>query len=215
MSIYISKFSHDKKFYVYEYLRLNKSMHGNVGTPYYVGKGTRKRLYEKHQKGISVPNETERILIVANNMNEADAFQLEMLLIYLYGRIDLGTGCLRNKTFGGDGTFGLLVTQEAKRKQSLAKLGTKHSEATKKKMADTRKGEKNTFFGKSHSDQSKKMISKNNGKGQAKVTPDQVREIRRLYAETDMTQRQIGQIFHIAESTTNQIIVKRWWKDID
>ena len=47
-------------------------------------------------------------------MNEADAFQLEILLIYQYGRIDLGTGCLRNLTNGGDGVSGIIPWNKGK-----------------------------------------------------------------------------------------------------
>ena len=50
-------------------------------------------------------------------MAENDAFQLEMLLIYLHGRIDNGTGCLRNKTDGGEGWSGIVRSDEWKRKQ--------------------------------------------------------------------------------------------------
>jgi DNA-directed RNA polymerase specialized sigma subunit len=76
------------------------------------------------------------------------------------------------------------------------------------------KGAGNPFYGKQHSKETKYLISKNNGKGQAKVTQDQVKEIRKLYKETTMTQKEIGKLYGIAPSTTNQIITKRWWKDI-
>ena len=49
-------------------------------------------------------------------MTEPDAFQSEMLLISLYGRIDLGTGCLRNRTDGGEGLYGQVFSSEHRAK---------------------------------------------------------------------------------------------------
>ena len=146
-------------------------------------------------------------------MNEADALQCEMFKIYLYGRIDIGTGILRNKTNGDEGGHGYIPSEESKKKMSEAKLGRKLSEKTKKKMSE-RQQQLKTWVGKKHTDITKKHISKNNGKGFAKVTPEQVREIRHLYANTNMSQKEIGKLFGIASSTTNQIITKKWWKDI-
>lgn len=66
-------------------------------------------------------------------MSEADAFQAEMLNIYLYGRIDQGTGCLRNRTDGGEGiTYwtGKNLYKETKAKISLANKGKHNSPKT-------------------------------------------------------------------------------------
>jgi len=83
-------------FYTYLYLRED-------GTPYYVGKGTRTRVYQKHGR-IPVPPK-DRILIEPH-ISEADAFDAEKFLVAYYGRKDLGTGCLRNLTDGGEGSSG-------------------------------------------------------------------------------------------------------------
>ena len=133
MSIY----NQEKKFYVYQYLRNVDSKNGSAGTPYYIGKGRERRAYRKHEKGISVPKDKTYIQFIAENISEADAFQIEVLLIHLYGRLDLGTGCLRNRTVGGDGSSGTVVSAETRKKLSLAGIG-----------------EKNPFFGKSHSEES-------------------------------------------------------------
>ena len=103
--IFISRLSQENKFYVYQYVRKNNSKNGLTGTPYYIGKGTQHRAFRKHSC-INIPTETERIQIISKNMNEADAFQLEMLLIHLHGRIDRKTGYLRNRTDGGEGVVG-------------------------------------------------------------------------------------------------------------
>jgi hypothetical protein len=82
-------------YYVYQYLREN-------GSPYYVGKGSGRRAYVS-QRIIPKPTDNTRIQIIAKNLTESEAFLLETKLITVYGRIDLGTGILRNKTDGGDG----------------------------------------------------------------------------------------------------------------
>ena len=55
-------------------------------------------------------------------MSEGDAFEAERFLISYYGRVDLGTGSLRNLTDGGDGASGAIRSEETKRKQAIAKL---------------------------------------------------------------------------------------------
>ena len=120
----------DKSFYVYLYLREQDSANGMAGSPYYVGKGKGRRAHSRNRVGIAVPKDRSRIVFPARDVNEADAFQAEMLLIRRWGRIDLGTGCLRNRTDGGEGASGL-----------------SHSEATRKKLAAQKVG--NTY-GRSH-----------------------------------------------------------------
>lgn len=133
------KYSQIREFYSYDYLRSNKSKYGDIGTPYYVGKGKGTRAYKKHQKGISVPKD-KNFIVCTNLMNEADSMQIEMLKIHLNGRIDLRTGHLRNKTFGGDGMAGHIASQETRQKLSIASKGRIHSSETKKKISESNKG---------------------------------------------------------------------------
>jgi hypothetical protein len=81
-------------FYTYLWLR-------DDGTPYYVGKGHGKRAYRK-----GCPPH-DRIL-VQPHPSEQDAFAAEIFLILYFGRKDLGAGCLRNLTDGGEGASGNL-----------------------------------------------------------------------------------------------------------
>ena len=92
-------------FYVYAYLRANNSKNGPKGSPYYIGKGKGRRAYDKAHS-VPLPADRSLIVILADGMTEPDALQAEMLLIHLHGRIDLGAGCLRNRTDGGDGVAG-------------------------------------------------------------------------------------------------------------
>ena len=150
-----------RKFYVYAYLRSSTSINGPVGSPYYVGKGTRKRAWSNVKRSIPRPSDKENIKIIASGMNENDAFQLEVLLIFLHGRVDVRTGILHNRTDGGEGAANtseghrklcserqkarwadkptrLLLLQSLKGKNA----GRTHSDATRKKWSEERKGRK-------------------------------------------------------------------------
>jgi hypothetical protein len=86
-------------YYVYAYLRED-------GTPYYIGKGKYQRAYKPH-KGLSIPPR-DRIQILYSELNEDIAYSLEKMFIAKYGRLNNGTGILRNKSDGGDGHIGIV-----------------------------------------------------------------------------------------------------------
>lgn len=123
-------------FYVYAYLRKD-------GTPYYIGKGTKKRAWSK-QHNVHLPSDRSRIIIVENNLTNLGACAIERQLIRWYGRKDLGTGILYNRTDGGDGASGVKLSN--KRKQQISDHQT-----GKPKPWASRPGKLNTFFGKKHS----------------------------------------------------------------
>jgi len=121
-------------YYTYAYLREDK-------TPYYIGKGKGKRIYNKRGRPCSTPKDKSRIIFLKQNLTEKEAFKHEIYMIAVFGRKDLGTGILYNKTNGGDGIGGF-----------------SHSEETKKKMSESQKGKIGScgFEGKSHTEDSKK-----------------------------------------------------------
>jgi hypothetical protein len=160
-------------YYTYAYLCEDK-------TPYYIGKGQGKRIYSK-SRIIKPPKDKSRIIFLKQNLTEEEAFRHEVYMIAVFGRKDLGTGILHNRTNGGDGASGLFHSGETKRKMSEAKKGKKHpnygkttseetrkkiseakknmSDETRRKISEANKGEKNHMYGKTASEETKRKMS--------------------------------------------------------
>ena len=145
-------------FYTYAYLRKDR-------TPYYIGKGKRNRLYEKHQKGICVPKDKKRIIFLKQNLTEEEAFKHEIYMISVFGRKDLRTGILRNKTNGGEGNSGTIFSQKRKENIRKSKLG---------KSTSLKGRTYKEIYGKEYLNQIEKLRKSNTGKIHSEETKQKI-----------------------------------------
>jgi hypothetical protein len=145
--------------------------------PFYIGKGCDHRMYDHlHQAEYLLEHNVQpfgnklkfNILLkilkenlepiiekIWMNDDESHVFQKETYFIKLIGRRDLGLGPLSNMTDGGEGSRGYKHTNE-----SIEKI----SDSLKKTWSSGNhnydfKGEKNTFYGKTHSLENRKIFS--------------------------------------------------------
>ena len=101
------------------------------GTPYYIGKGKGYRAYQGNRKSINPPKDKSKIILLKQNLTEEEAFKHEIYMIAIFGRKDNNSGILHNLTNGGEGTSGA-----------------------------NNSGERNGFYKKSHTEETKSKISK-------------------------------------------------------
>ena len=127
--------SNERKFYVYAYLRRKDSKTGLRLSPYYIGKGFGRRAFVGRKRMAPMPADKAYICFIQENLTEEEAFALEQYCITLYGRVDLGTGILRNLTNGGEGMSGFHASIETRRRISAGKKGKKLSDEHKQKIS--------------------------------------------------------------------------------
>lgn len=123
---------------VYKHIRLD------TNEVFYIGIGTNRRAYEKRDRNRHWNNIVKKagysIEITHKNITREEAVSIEKYLIAFYGRADLGLGGLVNMTDGGDG-------------------GNNQSEETKKLRSEIMSGDRNHRYGKTLSDENKKLLS--------------------------------------------------------
>jgi len=177
----------DTNFYTYVYLDPRKpgiytyDKYVFDYEPFYVGKGCGNRMYEHlrlvdkdpynpHKvnriKKIQADTGRDPIIQQINGWDTAEyALTHEMELIAIIGRYDLGNGPLLNATDGGDGAVNpsaetrLLISQRMSGEQNPnwggKALTENHVSVRNKQLV----GARNQFFGKSHTDETKQLLS--------------------------------------------------------
>jgi hypothetical protein len=142
------------EYYTYAYLRED-------GTPYYIGKGKNDRINKKRKNEIKPPKDKSRIIFLKQNLNEEEAFKHEIYIISVFGRKDLGTGILHNRTNGGNGHSNpsletrkklsdslknRIFSRETLKKMSARKIGIKKSKEHKNNISKSSKKRNNEVY---------------------------------------------------------------------
>lgn len=134
--------------YVYRHIRLDKN------EPFYIGIGSDNKYQRAHthkNRNLhwkNIINITEyRVDILIDDIDYEQAKLKEQEFIKIYGRVDTKNGILCNLTDGGDGQVGFIVSEEIRKKRSEAYKGDKFRK------------ENNSFYGKKHTEETKRKIS--------------------------------------------------------
>lgn len=128
-------------YYVYAYLRNTDSKTAKAGTPYYIGMGSKNRAFSKHHNSIPLPKNKKHIVILENNLTQIGAYSLERRYLKWYGRKDLKTGILINRSGGGPGINQVSkITKKIMSDNAKRRPRRKTSEETKKKISESMMG---------------------------------------------------------------------------
>jgi hypothetical protein len=179
-------------FYVYIYY------HPVTNIPFYVGKGSKKRAWihltsKAHNHFIHTIEKIRKegneplVKIYKNNLCEKEAYELEMLLIKKYGKKVDGTGCLCNKTNGGEGggVIGRVVSEETRKKMSESQKGKKLSEEQIEHLRE---------LGRNVSEEIKKRISiTNTGRKLSEETRKKMSDSRRGRVVSEETRKKLSE----------------------
>ena len=219
-------------FYTYAYLREDK-------TPYYIGKGSWRRIYENKGRPCGRPKDISRVIFLKQNLTEEEAFRHEIYMIAVFGRIDLGTGILRNMSDGGEGASGMVHSEEIRkkisestrkgnasmtpeqrsersRKAQASMTPEQRSEIAKKRQANKTPEQKSEAARKGHATMTPEQRSERARKGQASRTSEQRSEVVKKQGEgrrkrqASMTPEQRSEIA-MKRSETNK--GRKWWND--
>lgn len=166
------KFEH----YIYVYLdplKPGNYQHGKFNfdyEPFYIGLGKNNRIDVHIQKWRTNNSNTTKNRKIRKILKENlepiryklyeditlnTAKRLEIYLIKLIGRRDLGLGTLTNLTDGGDGSNNVIITEEQREQKRIKMI-----QQWKDGVYDNRdlSGEKNPFYNKTHTDETKDKI---------------------------------------------------------
>jgi hypothetical protein len=209
-------------YYTYAYLREDR-------TPYYIGKGQGNRAYRRSKKRINPPKDKSRIIILKQNITEEEAFKHEIYMIAVFGRKDLGTGILHNRTDGGEGGSGAIVSEETRRKLSEAGKSRIFSEETRRKLSEASKGRTHSeetkikmseeSKGKTFSEETRiKLSASSKGKTHSEETKIKMSEAAKGKTFSEETRRKISEANKNPSEETKRKMSeakkgKKWWND--
>lgn len=224
------------RFYVYVLCRPD-------GRPFYVGKGQGQRIndherlarqgHKAHRYNIirKIWREGGQVSKqkVFETYNEDEAFTVERDLIASIGRENLA-----NETDGGEGVSGWDRPLEWYEKVQAAKIGKPRSDECKQKIRDKltgrelprehvehatagHRGQKRSIEARQRISDGLRGTQKPNLQGekhhQARLTADQVREIRRQ-SRAGVTRKELAQRYGVAVPTIDSIIYRQTWRHL-
>lgn len=164
-------------YYVYAYIRSRDSNTAKAGTPYYIGKGKKRRAWSNDHT-IALPLD-QYIVILEANLSEIGAYALERRLIRWFGKVIDKSGILYNVCDGGEGgQLGYCAANDAITNKSIGIVsvsdarwdsgeivhpitGITRSDETREKIKQNHAdftGELNPFYNKKHTFESKQRI---------------------------------------------------------
>jgi len=117
-----------------------------------------------------------QLVILENNLTELAALALERRLIAWWGRIDNNTGILRNRCAGGTGSSGVVRKEEFRKTISGPNnhfFGKKHTEETKRKLSELAKGNKRCV-GRKYTEETLFKMSESQKISSSNRTPEQI-----------------------------------------
>lgn len=127
--------------YLYRHIRKDTNQ------VFYIGIGTRENhrrartIVRRNRYWKNIVSKTEwESEVVFDDISIDEAKKKEVEFIALYGRSDLGLGTLVNMTDGGDGTFGIIISDEKRKEMSIRNMGKTLSAEHKNKISEAHKG---------------------------------------------------------------------------
>lgn len=216
-------------YYTYAWLREDR-------TPYYVGKGIDNRAYCPHRRGDTYmsPPPKDRVIFLKENLTEFDAYKHENYIITILGLKSEG-GILINMSYGGEGSFGRVLSEETKekirQKNKNKKLTKEQKELISKQVSQRRwwnNGEmdKHTIecpgdgwvlgrlYSRKLSDEEIENIRKiNTGKYVSVETRKKQSKIRKGKKLTDEHKKKIGEASKKLGLKPPSSKGKNWWND--
>lgn len=130
-------------FYIYRHIRPDKNEVFYIGKGSLLSKGHSKRHEDKSCRNkwwkhiVEKNNGKYEIEIIFECETEQQINEKEIEFINLYGRKDLGKGTLVNLTDGGDGSLGVRMSDDAKKRLSERWSGSNHPNFGKRLSQET------------------------------------------------------------------------------
>lgn len=232
----MAKLANNYYVYVYSDPRVSgKFVYGEYTfqcEPFYIGKGKNRRMFEhirlldKENYNYN-PHKTRKIKQIINatgskplifklkdGLSEKEALAFEVEIIKTIGRYDLKTGPLLNLSDGGDGSSN--ISESGRQKLRAKMIGDKNPNWKGKSINENSvhrrrlNGPQNYFYGKTHTEQTKKAISlsrKNESVETKKKRSDSFKEVwrtnRSKFCQKYKLISPTGQVFFVDEGLEN------------